>query len=142
MEELDKIIELSLKEINQKKSEINLISNPQFKTSCSFKYKPLSNTDLQIYNLHTISELRLIELYSYLTQLEKTVKQLNILNFMYYDKSICDWKHDIELKLKHKQLDSKIKELKELENSFNELQSEDTKRKLKITELASKLKQL
>jgi hypothetical protein len=47
MEELDKIIELSLKEIKKKKSEINIISNPQFKTSCSFKYKPLSNNDLQ-----------------------------------------------------------------------------------------------
>lgn len=138
----DKLIEDLLVVVEQKKAEIERIKNPTFKTNLSIA-NPNSNDGVRI-NMNVASEEILLSLlYTFDTLIEKN----KVLPEKYgvpkledwYGYKLEDWRDDLVLKIKQKNSQKQIKDLKEKEELLNSLVSERKKKEKQLDSLKASL---
>ena len=138
----DKLIEDLLVVVEQKKAEIEKIKNPVFKTNLSIA-NPNSNDGVRI-NMNVASEEILLSLlYTFDTLIEKN----KVLPEKYgvpkledwYGFKLEDWRDDLVLKIKQKNSQKQIKDLKEKEELLNSLVSERKKKEKQLDSLKASL---
>lgn len=138
----DKLIEDLLVIVEQKKAEIERIKNPVFKTNLSVVHP--SRTDGVRVNINVADEEILLSLlYAFGTLIEKNKvipEKYGVPKIEnWYGFKLEEWRDDIVLKIRQKNSQKQIKELKEMETKLNSLMSEDKKKDLELEALKSSL---
>ena len=140
--EKDALIALLLAKVDEKKKQIEKIKNPVFKTNLSFNFEMFGVTSRL--NLNVASEETL---FSLLTYLDMMISNKEVVNGKYgikYGKNwhgfaLEDWRDDIVLKIKQKQCQLQVSELKSIETKLNSLISEDKKKDIELEYLKTLL---
>lgn len=138
----DKLIEDLLVVVEQKKAEIEKIKNPVFKTNLSVVHP--SRTDGIRVNINVADEeilLSLLYAFDGLIEKNKVVPEKygipKIENW--YGFKLEDWRDDLVLKIKQKNSQKQIKDLKEKEELLNSLVSERKKKEKQLDDLKASL---
>lgn len=141
--ERDQLIDQLLIKVEEKKAEVEKIKNPVFKTNLSASNPLIGDGAIRI-NLNVASEEALLSLlYSFeflIEQNKKVPSKYGISGITEWNGfKLEDWRDDIVLKIKQKNSQKQIKELKEMEAKLNSLMSEDKKKDLELEALKNSL---
>lgn len=136
----DEIVMELLIKVGKKKEEIKAAKKkPQWKTNCSLGMDPKSSQDRT--NIQVVREPRtLINLYGFLTQMEEhhgnAADELGLpadLTYMAYP--IEDWKDDLKSRAAQLSVETKQKEMAELDKRVNKLVSPEQRRTMELEAL-------
>ena len=143
MEDTDKVIEELFKVIQDKKSKIDKLEKPNYKTNMSFLLD--ENDKLSVINLHTKTDpIYLVKLLANLSTLKKEFdlicKENNLnLEFIYSNYSYSDWKEDILALIAKLTIKKEKDDLDNKEAKLNLLISPEQRRKLEVELLRKEL---
>lgn len=136
----DEIIEDLLKVVEEKKDKIKKIKNFKFKTSLSFTFG--MNTS-ESRNLNTVTTEELYRILLFITDLIEKNEEFKDLGLDglkdWYGYSLNDWKEDVILKIKQKEINNEVSKLKVIESKLNSLISEDKRKELELKEIIKSL---
>jgi hypothetical protein len=140
--EKDALIDQLLAKVAEKKQQIEKIRNPVFKTNLSFSMEVFGSSNR--INLNVASEETL---FSLLVYLESMIDRVNVLagkhgvtySQQFNGFKLTDWYDDIVLKIKQKQSQTQVAELKSIETKLNSLISEDKKKDIELENLKNLL---
>lgn len=140
--ERDQLIDQLLIKVEEKKAEVEKIKNPVYKTNLSAS-NPLFGEGIRV-NLNVASEevlLSLLYSFEFLIEQNKTVpSKYGISGITEWNGfKLEDWRDDIVLKIRQKNSQKQVKELKEMETKLNSLMSEDKKRDIELESLKKSL---
>lgn len=141
--ERDLLIDQLLVKVEEKKAEVERIKNPVYKTNLSASNPLIGDGAVRI-NLNVASEEALLSLlysFEFLIEKNKTIPaKYGIGGITEWNGfKLEEWRDDIVLKIKQKNSQKQIKELKEMESKLNSLMSEDKKKDLELEALKSSL---
>jgi len=141
--ERDQLINQLLKKVEEKKAEVEKIKNPVFKTNLSV-INPLFGDGNTRINLNVASEEVLFSLlysFDFIIEKNKTIMSDHGINGLseWHGFKWDEWSNDIVLKIKQKNSQKQIKELREMEDKLNSLMSEDQKRDIELEALKNTL---
>ena len=141
METTDEIIEKLLAKVEEKKKNVVVISNPQYKTNMSLCFELTKGTMSTIYNLHVLDEMSLLFVLSKLEAMEASFEQTKSkhnldIPFKLHGYDFSEWKDDIILKLSLLSSKRKLSELKETETRLNNLMSSEKKEYMELIKIA------
>jgi len=135
----DNLVAQLLKKVEEKKEQIKKIKNPDFTTNLSFPILE-SNTRL---NLNAVDE----DVLFYLLVKIDTMKSAAVIakkEDIVYDElwgsfKLDEWYNDIVLKIKQRQAQRQVAELKTIENKLKGLMSEDKRTNMELESLSKLL---
>lgn len=138
----DDLIQELLLKVEEKKKQIDKIKNPVFKTNLSLSSEMFGVVSR--INLNVVSEETL---FSLLTYLDMMIANREVLNGKYgvhftkdwYGYKLEDWRDDIVLKIRQKQSQTQVSELKSIEAKLNALVSEDKKKDIELENIKNLL---
>jgi len=138
----DDLIQELLLKVEEKKKQIEKIRNPVFKTNLSFNFEMFGVTSRL--NLNVASEETL---FSLLTYLDMMIANKEVVNGKYgvtfgnnwYGFKLEEWRDDIVLKIRQKQSQTQVSELKSIEKKLNALVSEDKKKDIELENIKNLL---
>lgn len=138
----DDLIQELLQKVEEKKKQIEKIKNPHFKTNLSFNFEMFGVSSRL--NLNVAAEETL---FSLLTYLDMMIANKEVVNGKYgisygkdwYGFKLEDWRDDIVLKIKQKQCQTQVSELKAIENKLQSLISEDKKKDIELENISKLL---
>lgn len=141
--ERDLLIDQLLVKVEEKKAEIERIKNPVYKTNLSASNPLIGDGAVRI-NLNVASEEALLSLlysFEFLIEKNKTIpSKYGIGGITEWNGfKLEEWRDDIVLKIRQKNSQKQIKELKEMEAKLNNLMSEDKKKDRELEALKSSL---
>jgi hypothetical protein len=142
--EKDLLIDQLLAKVEEKKKQIEKIKNPVFKTNLSFSMEVFGSSNR--INLNVATEETLFSLLVYLESMIDRVNDIAARNNVTYHEQfngykLTDWYDDIILKIKQKQSQTQVSELKAIETKLNSLISEDKKKDIELQNLSKLLEQ-
>ena len=139
--EKDLLIDQLLAKVEEKKKQIEKIKNPVFKTNLSFNMEMFGNSTRV--NLNVASEETLLSLLVYLDfmleRIPTAIKHNIIVTHAWYGFTMEDWRDDIVLKIRQKQSQTQVSELKVIQGKLNDLISEDRKKDIELANLKNLL---
>jgi DNA repair exonuclease SbcCD ATPase subunit len=138
----DDLIQELLLKVEEKKKQIDRIKNPVFKTNLSFNVEMFGIASRV--NLNVASEEILFSLLTYLNLL---IDNRDVVNEKYgiscgkdwYGFKLEEWRDDIVLKIKQKQCQTQVAELKSIEAKLQSLISEDKKKDIELENISKLL---
>jgi len=140
--EKDALIDQLLAKVAEKKQQIEKIKNPVFKTNLSFPMWMFGNTSR--INLNVAEIEILVSLVQYLDTIIGDTTRLESqydISFPkhWYGFPLEDWLSDVVLKIKQKQSQTQVTELRTIEAQLKELISEDKKKDIQLNNLRNLL---
>lgn len=133
--ETDKLVNALFEKLQEKKKLIEKLEKPQWKTNFSFGFDPQQSGRI---NLQTCDVSSLITINGFLTEQKKlwdaSCEELGLTNkpFQWQGFDIEDWKSDIKTRIAKISIDTRKKELKELETKLNSLVSPEQRRLMEL----------
>ena len=133
------VVEL-LKKVEEKKAQIKKIKNPDFKTNLSL---PIDGTNtrvnLNVANLELLFRI-LVDLETRVEMSESVSKKYDVVfENAWHGYTLEDWRDDVVLKIRQKQAQRQVDELKVVETKLNGLMSEDKRTNLELEKLSTLL---
>lgn len=141
----DELVMDLLVKVEQKKEEIKAAKKkPQWKTNCTIGYNPETTQDR--INIQVVRDAnKLIEIYAFLLEREEFFEHAAIdlglppdLTYMGY--SIADWAEDLKSRAAQLSIETKQKEIEELDKRVNKLVSPEQRRAMELEALQQMLK--
>jgi len=144
MKENDVIIDGLLKKVEEKRSQVEVIKNPKFKTNMSLCFDITKGIGKETYNIHMLDENSLLLFLSRIDLMFNSIVDTCLIyelenNFTLHGYELSDWRDDVLLKLRISQSNRKLKELKQIESKLNGLMSSDKKESIELSKLAKLL---
>lgn len=136
----DERIKILFETVKEKRTEIDKATNGSWKTSCEFRYSPNSlhdKTDIRLV-AHTS---KIVEMYAFLIQRKKGVedaaKQLGIpnFNFKWLGFTIEEWFEDFSIRVNQLTIETKKRELNEIELKLNRLISPELRAEMELNDI-------
>ena len=133
------VVEL-LKKVEEKKAQIKKIKNPNFKTNLSL---PIDGTttrvNLNVANLELLFRI-LVDLETRVEMSETVSKKYDVVfENAWHGFTLEDWRDDVVMKIRQKQAQRQVDELKIVETKLNGLMSEDKRTNLELEKLSTLL---
>lgn len=138
----DNLVTELLKKVEEKKAQIEKIKNPDYTTNLSFPMSMFGSTNR--INLNVADEEVLVSIMVYLeTMIDKAADSAKrngvVYSGQWFGFKLMDWHNDVVLKLKQKQSQRQVLELREIENKLNSLLSEDKRTNMELENLSKLL---
>ena len=133
------VVEL-LKKVEEKKAQIKKIKHPDFKTNLSL---PIDGTNtrvnLNVANLELLFRI-LVDLETRVEMSESVSKKYDVVfENAWHGYTLEDWRDDVVMKIRQKQAQRQVDELKVVESKLNSLMSEDKRTNMELEKLSTLL---
>lgn len=138
----DALVGQLLKKVEEKKTQIKKIKNPDFTTNLSFPTGVLG-TNSRV-NLNVAAEEDLVSILVFLDSMMEKGKHLAEVHEVDYNNhwhgfKLGDWYRDVVLKIKQKQSQKQVQELRTIEKKLEGLMSEDKRTNIELEKLGNLL---